>query len=172
MRAIQLAKAFGARPFATVGSEAKAAFCRELGAELAINYREQDFVAQVKEATDGRGVNVILDMVAGDYIQRDIFALADDGRLVIIAFLGGPKATVNFTQVMTRRLTITGSTLRPQSVEAKAAIARSLEEKVWPLIEAGRVGPRIDATFPMDKASDAHALMETSAHMGKIVLTV
>ncbi len=170
--AIQLARAFGARVFCTVGNAEKAEFCRALGADLAINYREQDFVEEVKAATGGRGVNVILDMVAGDYLPRDVAALAEDGRLVIIAFLGGAKAELNFGPVMRNRLTITGSTLRPQSIGAKAAIARSLEAKVWPLIAAGRIGPRIDATFPLEKASEAHALMESSTHMGKIVLTV
>ncbi|SET61379.1 NAD(P)H-quinone oxidoreductase [Oceanicella actignis] len=170
--AIQLARAFGARVFATVGSEEKAAFCRALGAELAINYKTEDFVEAVRGATGGRGVDVILDMVGGEYLARDVAALADDGRLVMIAFLGGSKATLNFAPVMVRRLTITGSTLRPQSIEAKAAIARALEAHVWPLIEAGRVGPRVHATFPLAEAARAHELMESSAHMGKIVLTV
>ncbi|MEM6439217.1 MAG: NAD(P)H-quinone oxidoreductase [Pseudomonadota bacterium] len=170
--AIQLAAAFGARPFATVGSAEKAEFCRNLGAEAAFNYREQDFVAEIKAATGGRGADLILDMVGGDYIPRDLQALATDGRLALIAFLGGPKAEVNFSQVMIRRLTITGSTLRPRSVEYKARMARALEEKVWPLLAARRIGPVIHATFPLAEASAAHQLMESSAHMGKIMLSL
>jgi putative PIG3 family NAD(P)H quinone oxidoreductase len=168
--AIQLARAFGARAFTTVGSADKAAFCRGLGAELAINYREQDFVKEVRAATDGRGVDVVLDMVGGPYLARDVEALALDGRLCMIAFLGGAKAELNFAAVMVKRLTITGSTLRPQSIEAKARIAASLEAKVWPLIKAGVVGPQIFATFPLEQAAQAHELMESSAHMGKIML--
>jgi NADPH2:quinone reductase len=170
--AIQLAKAFGARAFTTVGNAEKAAFCADLGAELVINYREQDYVEAVRAATGGQGVDVILDMVGGPYLPRDVEALALDGRLCMIAFLGGPKAELNFAQIMVKRLTVTGSTLRPQSVEAKARIARSLESKVWPLIEAGTVGPKIFATFPLEKAAEAHALMESSAHMGKIMLVL
>lgn len=170
--AIQLGTAFGARVFATVGNAEKAAFCEGLGAERAINYREEDFVEVVKSATDGRGVDVILDMVGGSYIPRDLKALADDGRLSFIAFLGGPKAEVNFGEVLRRRLTITGSTLRPRSVAYKAEMAKKLEAHVWPLIAAGRAGPRLHARFPLDQAAEAHKLMESSAHMGKIVLTV
>ncbi len=170
--AIQLAAARGARVFATAGSEAKCAACRELGAERAINYREEDFVEAVREATGKKGVDLILDMVGGDYIPRDVKALALDGRLVMIAFLGGPKAELNFAQVMTKRLTLTGSTLRPQSVEAKARIAAALEREVWPLIAAGRVRPVMDQTFPLEDAAAAHARMESSAHIGKIVLRV
>lgn len=170
--AIQLAHAFGARVFATAGSAEKCAACARLGAERAINYREEDFVAVVREATGGRGVDLILDMVGGSYIPRNVKALADDGRLVQIAFLEAPVAELNFAQVMVRRLTITGSTLRPQSVSAKAEIARELEEKVWPLLDAGRVAPLIDSTFPLAEAAQAHARMESSAHIGKIVLTV
>jgi putative PIG3 family NAD(P)H quinone oxidoreductase len=168
--AIQLAKAFGARAFTTVGNAEKAAFCADLGAELVLNYREQDFVKEVRAATGGKGVDVILDMVGGAYLPRDVEALALDGRLCMIAFLGGPKADMNFAPIMVKRLTVTGSTLRPQSIEAKARIARSLETKVWPLIEAGTVGPKIFAAFPLAEAAKAHALMESSAHMGKIML--
>ena len=170
--AIQLAAARGARVFATAGSEAKCAACRELGAELAINYREADFVAELRAATGGRGVDVILDMVGGDYIARNVRALATDGRLVMIAFLQGTKAEVNFAQVMMRRLTLTGSTLRPQSVEAKAAIAADLRREVWPLLAAGRIAPVIDCVYPLEQAAEAHARMESSAHVGKIILSL
>jgi len=170
--AIQLANARGARVFATAGSAEKCAACRDLGAELAIDYHEADFVDAVREATDGRGVDVILDMVGGDYIPRNVRALALEGRLVMIAFLGGPKAELNFAQVMARRLTLTGSTLRPQSVEAKARIAADLEREVWPLIASGRIAPVMDRTFPLAEAAAAHARMEGSAHIGKIVLAV
>jgi putative PIG3 family NAD(P)H quinone oxidoreductase len=169
--AIQLARAFGARVFATAGSPEKCRACEELGAERAINYRDEDFVEVVKTATGG-GVNVILDMVGGDYIQRDIKALAPDGRLVFIAFLGGSAAEVNFLPMMIKRITITGSTLRPRPVDFKAAIARSLEDKVWPLIASGQVRPVMHKTFPLAQAADAHELMESGAHIGKIVLTV
>ena len=170
--AIQLAAARGARVFATAGSEAKCAACRALGAELAINYREADFVAELRAATGGRGVDVILDMVGGDYIARNVRALATDGRLVMIAFLQGTKAEVNFAQVMMRRLTLTGSTLRPQSVEAKAAIAADLRREVWPLLAAGRIAPVIDCVYPLEQAAEAHARMESSAHVGKIILSL
>jgi NADPH:quinone reductase len=170
--AIQLAEARGARVFATAGSEAKCAACRDLGAELAINYREADFVEAVREATGGRGVDVILDMVGGEYIPRNVRALAPDGRLVMIAFLAGPVAELNFAQVMARRLTLTGSTLRPQSVEAKARIAAELRREVWPLLESGRIAPVLDRAYPLAAAAEAHARMESSAHVGKIVLTV
>jgi NADPH2:quinone reductase len=168
--AIQLAKALGNRVFATAGSEEKCRACEALGADRAINYRTQDFAAVVKETTHGKGVDVILDMVGGDYVQREIGCLADDGRLVFIALLGGGKAEVNFGHVLRRRLTITGSTLRPRSVEFKAAIARKLRERVWPLIEDGMIKPVIYRTFPMHEAAQAHALMETSAHVGKVML--
>lgn len=168
--AIQLAKAMGARVFTTAGSDKKCEFCRLLGADLAVNYRQQDFVELIQQATDGKGVDVILDMVGGDYIPRNIQLAALDGRIVSIAFLGGAKATVNFAPVMMKRLTLTGSTLRPQSSAAKAAIADNLREQVWPLIEAGKVTPRIDARFPLEQVVDAHKLMESSQHMGKIVL--
>jgi NADPH2:quinone reductase len=168
--AIQLAHAFGARVFATAGSEAKVQACRALGAELAINYREADFVAAVREATDGRGVDLVLDMVGGDYLARDVRALAPDGRLVMIGQQQGPKAELNFALAMVKRLTITGSTLRPQSVEAKARIAAALHREVWPLLDSGRIAPVIDRTFPLAAAAEAHARMESSAHIGKIVL--
>ncbi len=170
--AIQLARARGARVFATAGSEAKCAACRELGAELAINYREADFVAAVREATGGRGVDVILDMVGGDYLPRDVRALAPDGRLVMIAHQAGPLVELNFAQVMMKRLTLTGSTLRPQSVEAKARIAAELRREVWPLLAAGRIAPVMDRSFPLEEAAAAHVRLESSAHIGKIVLDV
>lgn len=170
--AIQLAHIFGARVFATAGSADKCAACLQLGAEAAINYREQDFVAEVKKRTGGRGVDVILDMVGGDYIARNIQSAAQDGRIVSIAFLNGSVAEINFMPVMLKRLTLTGSTLRPRGIEEKAALARALREKVWPLLDAGRVRPRIDATFPLAEAAKAHELMEKSSHIGKIVLTV
>jgi NADPH2:quinone reductase len=168
--AIMLAKAFGARVFATAGSPEKCAACDALGAELAIDYRQNDFVKAVKDASEGRGANVILDMVGGDYIARNIAAAAMHGRIVSIAFLRGSKAEVDFLPVMLKRLTLTGSTLRPRSVAEKAEIARALEEKVWPLLAAGTIKPQIYRTFPLAQAAQAHALMETSAHVGKIVL--
>jgi len=167
--AIQLANVFGARVFATAGSDAKCQVCRDLGAEIAINYREEDFVEILKSAD---GANLILDMVGGDYLPRNIRALADDGRLVQIAFLQGPKVELNFAQVMTRRLTITGSTLRPQSVAAKARIASELRTQVWPLLNTGRIAPVMDSEFPLEDAAKAHARMESSEHVGKIVLKV
>ena len=170
--AIQLARARGARVFATAGSEAKCQACLDLGAELAINYRAADFVAAVREATGGRGVDVILDMVGGDYLPRDVRALAPDGRLVMIAHLTGATVELNFAQVMVKRLTITGSTLRPQSVEAKARIADDLRREVWPLLDAGRIAPVLDRTFPLAEAAAAHKRLESSAHIGKIILTV
>jgi NADPH2:quinone reductase len=170
--AIQMAKAFGHRVFATAGSGDKCAACLKLGADRAVNYRSEDFVEAVQQETGGRGVDVILDMVGGEYIPRELKALAADGRLVLIAFLGGAKATVNFADVMLRRLTITGSTLRARPVAVKAAIANALAAKVWPLVEAGRIRPVVHATFPLAQAAAAHALMESGAHVGKIVLTV
>lgn len=167
--AIQLARAFGARVFATAGSAEKCEACEELGAERAINYREEDFVEILK--AEG-GADVILDMVGGDYIPRNLKALAEDGRLVQIAFLGGPKVEVNFTTLMTRRLTMTGSTLRPQSDLAKARIAQDLREAVWPLLSSGRVAPVMDQEFDLSDAARAHARMESSGHIGKIVLKV
>ncbi len=169
--AIQLVKAFGHPVYATAGSPEKCAACEALGADRAINYKTEDFVAVLKEITGGRGVDVILDMVAGDYTPRELKALADDGRLVLIAFLGGAKSQVNMAEIMQRRLVITGSTLRPRSVAFKAAIAAQLRDKVWPLLDAGRIKPVIHATFSMAEAAAAHALMESSAHVGKIVLT-
>lgn len=167
--AIQLAHAFGARVFTTAGSEEKCRVCKSLGAEHALNYREEDFVEYLR--AEG-GADLILDMVGGDYLPRNIRALADDGRLVNIAFLQGSKIELNFAQIMLRRLTITGSTLRPQSDLAKARIAQALLAKVWPLIEAGRVAPVMDSEFPLAEAAAAHARMESSGHIGKIVLKV
>ena len=169
--AIQLAKAFGSRVFATAGSAEKCQVCEDLGAERGINYREEDFVAVIKEAT-GTGVNVILDMVGGEYVQRNIKALAPDGRLCYIAFLNGSKTEIDLMPLMLKRLTLTGSTLRAMPVPYKAAIAQNLREKVWPLIEAGDVGPVMHATFPLDQAAAAHTLMESNKHIGKIVLTI
>ena len=170
--AIQMVRAFGNRVFATAGSAEKCAACVKLGAERAINYRTEDFAAVVKEATGGKGVNVILDMVGGDYLDRELKCAADDGRIVIIAFLGGAKATVFLSEILRRRITVTGSALRPRPVEFKGAIARSLRERVWPLIESGKIRAVIHKTFPLEQAAQAHALMESSAHIGKIVLTV
>ncbi len=170
--AIQLAAAFGAQVFATAGSAAKCKACEDLGAARAINYREEDFVAVVKDSTGGKGVDEILDMVGGDYIQRNLDALSPDGRLVFIAFLGGPKAQVNFLPIMLKRLTVTGSTLRARSVGFKAAIAAKLKAEVWPRIEAGEIKPVMHASFPLARAADAHAMMEAGDHIGKIVLTV
>lgn len=170
--AIQLAAAMGNRVFATAGSDEKCAACVKLGAEKAFNYRTQDFLAEVKAATGGKGVNVILDMVGGDYVPKELKCLADDGRLVFIAFLRGPKTELDINELMRRRLTMTGSTLRPRPVAFKGAIARSLREKVWPLIEAGKIKPVIYQTFPLAEAREAHRLMETSQHIGKIVLSV
>jgi putative PIG3 family NAD(P)H quinone oxidoreductase len=170
--AIQLAHEFGARVITTVGSDDKAKACRDLGADLAINYRNADFVAEVMAATNKNGADLILDMVGGDYINRNLSCLAVDGRLVFIAFLQGPKAEVNFAQVMVKRQTITGSTLRPRSVAQKAEIAAELKAKVWPLLDAGKVKPVLYKTFPLKDAAEAHRLMESSAHTGKIVLTV
>lgn len=170
--AIQLAAKAGARVFATAGSAEKCAKCVELGAERAINYREEDFVEVMQAETAGRGIDVILDMVGGNYIPRNVKALAIGGRLVQIAFLGGATAELNFAQVMVKRLTITGSTLRPQSNVAKAAIARSLETKIWPMLADGTIAPVMDSTFPLAEAAMAHAKMETSKHIGKIVLVI
>jgi NADPH2:quinone reductase len=168
--AIQLAHAFGHRVFATAGSAEKCAACVRLGAERAINYRDEDFVAVVKQATGDRGVDVILDMVAGDYIPRELDALAEGGRLVFIATLGGSKASIDAATIMRRRLTLTGSTLRARSVAFKGALARQLHAKVWPLLEAGKLRPVIHQVFPAAEAAQAHALMESSAHIGKLVL--
>ncbi|MGZ8256036.1 MAG: zinc-binding dehydrogenase, partial [Burkholderiaceae bacterium] len=158
--------------YATAGSDDKCRACVDLGAARAINYRTEDFVAVLKEGTGGRGVDVVLDMVAGDYLPREIECLADDGRIAIIALLGGTKATLDMAALPRRRLTVTASTLRPRSVAFKAAIARRLRAVVWPLIEAGRIKPMLFRTFPLAEAAAAHALMESSQHTGKIVLAV
>ena len=170
--AIQLAAALGHRVFATAGSDDKCRACEALGAERGINYRTEEFSDVVKAATGGKGVDVILDMVGGDYVPREIACLADDGRLVFIALLGGGKATVNLGQILLRRLTVTGSTLRPRPVAFKAAIAAQLRERVWPLIGSGAIKPVIYKTYPLAQAAQAHALMEAGAHVGKIVLEV
>jgi NADPH2:quinone reductase len=168
--AIQIAKALGHRVFATAGSDEKCRACEALGAERGINYRTEDFVEVLKAATGGKGVDVILDMVAGDYVTREINCLADDGRLVIIALLGGAKATADLGQILRRRLTITGSTLRPRPVEFKAAIVDKLQQHVWPLLESGKIKPVICKVFPLEEAAEAHRLMESSTHIGKLVL--
>jgi NADPH:quinone reductase len=170
--AIQLAKAFGARVVTTAGSEEKCDACRRLGADVAVNYKAQDFVAATKAATDGKGADVVLDMVGGDYIERNYEAAAVEGRIVQIAVQSSAKAAVDFRRIMLKRLTHTGSTLRARSVPDKGAIARGVEQHVLPLIAAGKVRPVIDSTFPLAQASAAHARMETSAHIGKIVLVV
>ncbi|MCC6780854.1 MAG: NAD(P)H-quinone oxidoreductase [Hyphomicrobiales bacterium] len=170
--AIQLAKAFGAKVLTTAGTAEKCAACRKLGADVAINYRSEDFVAVTKEATGGNGADLILDMVGGDYIERNYEAAAIEGRIVQIAFQGSPKATVDFRRIMLKRLTHTGSTLRARATADKAAIARAVEAKVLPLIAAGQAKPLIDSTFPLVEAAASHLRMESSAHIGKIVLTV
>lgn len=170
--AIQLAAAMGHRVFATAGSDDKARACEQLGAERGINYKTEDFAALAKSLTNERGVDVILDMVGGDYLPREIACLADDGRISLIALLGGAKATVDLGQVLRRRLTITGSTLRPRSVAFKAAIAAQLKQRVWPMFEAGKIKPVIYQVFPLEQAAEAHALMERSTHVGKIMLQV
>lgn len=169
--ALQLAKAFGAQVIVTAGSDEKCAACLALGADHAINYRTQDFVAETRRLTGGRGADVVLDMVAGEYVGREVECLADDGRLAIIATQGGGKSTMDCGLVLRKRLTISGSTLRPRSIAYKTALARELREQVWPLIEAGRVKPVIHQVFAAVRAAEAHALMESSAHVGKIVLT-
>jgi putative PIG3 family NAD(P)H quinone oxidoreductase len=170
--AIQIARAWGARVFATAGSDEKCRACEELGAERAVNYRHADFVAAIKDATDGRGVDVVLDMVGGDYVARNLDVLAMDGRLVQIAMLGGATATLNLMPILQRRLTITGSTLRARPVAEKAAIAAAVRRHVWPMIESGRVRPVVHATFPLAAAAEAHRVMESSRHIGKLVLLV
>ena len=171
--AIQLAHEFGASVYATAGSEEKCAACVRLGADAAIDYREKDFGAEIRTLTGGKGVDVILDMVGGPYMQRDIRSLAMDGRLVLIAFLEGSVAEkFDFLQIMTKRLTVTGSTMRPRTTAQKAAIAADLRAKVWPVLDAGRCAPVIHATFPLAQAAEAHRLMESSTHIGKIVLTL
>jgi NADPH2:quinone reductase len=170
--AIQLATAMGHRVFATAGNEDKCRACEQLGAERGINYRTEDFAAVVKELTGGKGVDVILDMVAGGYLPREIDCLADDGRIALIALLGGAKAEIDLGQVLRRRLHISGSTLRPRPVAFKAAIARNLRERVWPLFAEGKLKPVIYRSFPLARAAEAHALMESSTHVGKIVLEI
>jgi putative PIG3 family NAD(P)H quinone oxidoreductase len=170
--AVQLAHAWGARVYATAGSADKCAAVERLGAERAFNYRERDFVADVREATGGRGVDVILDMIGGDYLPRNLETLAIDGRLVQIALMGGAKAQINLAHVMQRRLTVTGSTLRPRSIAEKGAIAAALLDRVWPLLEAGKVAPIVYRTFPLRDASTAHRVMESSEHIGKLVLVI
>lgn len=170
--AIQLAKAFGARVFTTAGSPDKCRACERLGADRAIDYRQEDFVEVLTKETGGRGVDLILDMVGGDYLPRNVKLLATEGRLVNIAFLQGSKIELNFMPVMLKRLTLTGSTLRPRPVADKAAIAAELRRQVWPLLSAGRVRPVLHARFPLAEARAAHQLLESSAHIGKIVLDV
>jgi putative PIG3 family NAD(P)H quinone oxidoreductase len=170
--AIMLAKAFGAKVVTTAGSAGKCEAAKKLGADVAVNYKTEDFVAVTRQATGGAGANLIVDIVGGDYIDRNYEAAADQGVIAQVSFTGGPKATVNFARLMQKRLHHTGSTLRPRTVAEKAAIARGLEERVWPLIAAGRIRPVIDSTFPLAQAAAAHARMETSQHIGKIVLTV
>ena len=170
--AIQLAKHFGATVIATAGSAEKCDFCRKIGADYAIDYRTQDFVAEVLKITEKRGVDVILDMVGGPYIPKNVSILALEGRLVQIAFLQGPMVEkLNFTPVMVKRLTLTGSTLRPRTLAQKATVAAALREKVWPLLDTGAVKPLVHATFPMEQTRQAHELMESSAHLGKIMVT-
>ena len=169
--AIQVAKALGHTVYATAGSAEKCAACEKLGADRAINYKTEDFVAVVKELTGGKGVNVVLDMVAGSYVQRELDCIALDGRLVLIATLGGASGHVTFSDLMRRRLTVTGSSLRPRPVAFKAAIAEKLTTRVWPLIESGAIKVVIHQTFPLAEAAAAHRLMESSQHIGKILLT-
>lgn len=170
--AIQMAKAFGARVAVTAGNEEKCDACRKLGADLAVNYKETDFVEAVKEASDGRGMDVILDMVGGDYIERNFVAAAADGRIVQIAFLNGAKAPVNFMRLMMKRLTLTGSTLRARDNSFKAALTASVLKNVWPLVAEGKLKPLISAQFPLEEIKAAHDLMESSSHIGKIVVTL
>ena len=170
--AIQLAKTFGARVFTTAGNDEKCEVCKSLGAEAAINYKTQDYVEEVKQLTKGKGVDLILDMVGGSYIPRNIRCLALEGRLVMIAFLGGPKAELNFAHIMMKRLEVTGATLRPQSDQAKAKIAEALLSQVWPLLESGQIAPVMDKIFALEDASKAHERIESAGHIGKIVLTV
>ncbi len=170
--AIQMAAATGNRVLATAGSDEKVAACMKLGAEQAFNYKTQDWLAEVRAATGGKGVNVILDMVGGDYVPRELKCLAEEGRLVFIAYLRGPKTELDIDAVMRKRLTVTGSTLRPRSAEFKGYLAKNLREKIWPLVEAGRIRPQVYKTFPLEQAAEAHQLMESSQHIGKIVLTL
>jgi len=170
--AIMLAKAFGAKVVTTAGSAEKCAAAKKLGADVAVNYKTEDFVAMTKEATGGKGANLIVDIVGGDYVDRNYDCAAEQGTIAQVSFTGGPKATANFARLMQKRLTHTGSTLRPRTIGEKAAIARGIEERVWPLVAAGRIKPVIDSTFPLAKAAEAHARMESSQHIGKIVLTL
>jgi NADPH:quinone reductase len=170
--AIQMAAATGNRVYATAGSDEKVAACLRLGATAAFNYKTQDFEKEILSITEKKGVNVILDMVGGDYVPKELKCLAEDGRLMFIAYLRGPKTELNIDAVMRRRLTISGSTLRPRTVEYKATLAKGLREKIWPRIEAGRIKPEIFRTFPLAQASEAHRLMESSQHIGKLVLTL
>jgi NADPH2:quinone reductase len=170
--AIQIATALGHRVFATAGTDDKCRACEALGAERGINYRNEDFIDVVKSLTGGKGADVILDMVAGSYVDREIRCLADDGRLVIIALLGGAKGELNFSEILRRRLTVTGSTLRPRPVAFKQDIANKLRERIWPLLESRKIQPVIFKTFSLEQAADAHALMESSTHIGKLVLAV
>jgi NADPH2:quinone reductase len=170
--AIQMAKALGHRVFATAGSDEKCAACVQLGAEKAFNYKTGDWAAELKTALNGAGVNVILDMVGGDYVPKELKALAEDGRLVMIAFLRGSKTDLDLNEVMRKRLRITGSTLRPRTVAFKGAVAQSLRTRIWPLLEQGKIKPVIFKTFALEQAAAAHTLMESSTHIGKIVLTL
>lgn len=169
--AIQLAHAMGHTVYATVGSDERAQAVQALGAAKGINYKTQDFVEVIREVTKGAGVNVILDMVAGEYINRGLKCLADDGRIVVIALLGGARSEIDGNQILRRRLTVTGSTLRPRSVAFKGAIAQALRQRAWPLLEQGRIKPIVHATFPLEQASAAHAMMEAGENIGKIILT-
>lgn len=170
--AIMLVKNFGGHVVTTAGSDDKCAAAKKLGADVAVNYKTEDFVEATKKATGGKGANVVLDIIGGDYIERNYEAAADQGRIAQISFAGSPKATANFARLMAKRLMHEGSTLRPRSVAEKAEIAKGIEEKVWPLVEAGKIKPLIDSTFPLKEAAAAHARMESSQHIGKIVLTV
>ena len=170
--AIQMARALGHTVFVTAGTDEKCRACVELGANHAIDYKTQDFAKEVKALTNGRGVDVILDMVAGEYVKRDVEACADDGRIVILALLGGAKGELSFDPILRRRITITGGTLRPRPVAFKGEVARDLKARIWPLLESGKIKPVIHATFPFEEAAKAHALMESGVHIGKIVLTV
>jgi NADPH2:quinone reductase len=170
--AIQLATAMGHKVYATVGSDERARAVEGLGAVLGINYKTQDYVEEIKKATDGKGVDVVLDMVAGEYINRNLNCLSDDCRIVIIALLGGTMSTFYFNHILRRRLTVTGSTLRPRPISFKAAIAQALKQRVWPLLEAKKIKPIVHTTFPLAQACDAHAMMEAGEQIGKIILTV
>jgi NADPH2:quinone reductase len=170
--AIMLAKSFGGKVITTAGSAEKCAAAKKLGADVVVNYKTEDFVAMTKEATGGAGANLIVDIVGGDYIDRNYDAAADNGHIAQVSFIGNPKVTANFANLMRKRLHHTGSTLRPRTVAEKAAIARGIEERVWPLVASGKIKPVIDSTFPLAKASEAHTRMETSLHIGKIVLTM